>query len=186
MSKKLKISIISLVVLVVIILGGVIAGIIINDIYQREPMASVKIESGVYDADNLLVRSFDDYNVVFGRQDLGGGEDKGKTYSIYESSLDESEYIKVTYTITNDSSGLLSIRFDLAFEEGDNFLLTYSRDTDIAEGGKEIEYTNSFSDDIEAGETIKIYFYVDIINVDQEGTYNATLNLTLTNNVREV
>lgn len=185
-SKKLKISIISLVVFVLVVLGGVVAGILINDLYQREPMATVKIESGVYDAGHSLVRSFEDYNAVFGRKDLGSGEDKGKTYTIRENALGESQYVKIKYTVTNDSQELLTIKFDLVSEEGDNFFLSYSRDNDISNGGQEIEYKNAFSDDVEAGETIVIYFYVDVIDVGIEGDYNATLNLTLTNNVREV
>ena len=185
-SKKLKISIISLVVFVLVVLGAVVAGILINDLYQREPMATVKIESGVYDADHSLVRNFEDYNAVFGRKDLGNGEDKGKTYTIRENALEESQYVKIKYTVTNDSQELLTIKFDLVSEEGDNFFLSYSRDNDISNGGHEIEYKNAFSDDVEAGETIVIYFYVDVIDTSIEGDYNATLNLTLTNNVREV
>lgn len=185
-SKKLKISIISLVVFVLVVLGAVVAGILINDLYQREPMATVKIESGVYDADHSLVRNFEDYNAVFGRKDLGNGEDKGKTYTIRENALEASQYVKIKYTVTNDSQELLTIKFDLVSEEGDNFFLSYSRDNDISNGGHEIEYKNAFSDDVEAGETIVIYFYVDVIDTGIEGDYNATLNLTLTNNVREV
>lgn len=185
MVKKLKIAITSLVVIVFLIAGGCIAGTIIGNNYKNEPMATVTIESGVCDPShtNEFIKKFDTLTTVFGRGDLVGTE---RTHTIENHLMDSNDYIRIIYTIQNESEERLSLNFNASLVEKDNYKLTYLTDN-VEEGiANETEYDNPFSIDIEAKETRKVYMYIRLVTPGEEGSYDGQISLYITNAVRDV
>ena len=185
MVKKLKIAITSLVVIVLLIAGGCIAGTIIGNNYKNEPMATVKIQSGVCDPNHTdgFIREFEPLTTVFGRGDLVGTE---RTHTIEDHLMDANDYIKIVYTIQNESTERLSLNFNASLVEQDNYRLTYLTDSVENTIENEQEYENPFSVDIEANETRTVYLYIRLISPGETGSYNGEISLFITNAVRDV
>lgn len=182
MSNKLKWSIISLVIVVLLVAGGVTAGVLIKDKYDSEPMATVTITGGLYGNGNTLQKSFEEREIVFGRKDI---DEKQTEYNVNEQITDERGYVKLCYAVSNDSNETYDILVSISENknDSDNFVVYYSLNEDVTSADwQEIEQ-NKLLTNVESKKTTTIYFYIQMM-ANFDSNYNATLTLEISSQGR--